>query len=219
MVAMTAAPSVTLGACATGQNVHISTCDTFNPAAYNEVEMATVMRLAANESRGAAASPIDWRAVFDAELPRILNYFRYRVDDGMLAEDLAAETFERAWRARARYQRDRAAFSTWLFTIAQRIAIDHFRRNAHRRDTDLDTLAEHGDPTPAPDEQAERNDSTERLRRLVARLPQRERELVALKYGAGLTNREIAKLTALSESNVGTLLSRIVGRLREQLAG
>ena len=180
--------------------------------------MATVSRLAAGDANGAVTSPIDWRAVFDAELPRILNYFRYRVDDEMLAEDLAAATFERAWRARERYRRDRAAFSTWLFTIAQRIAIDHFRRNKHRGDVDVEALDEHGDPAPAPDEQAERDDSAERLRALIARLPARERELVALKYGAGLTNREIAKLTALSESNVGTLLSRIVSRLREQLA-
>ncbi len=181
--------------------------------------MATVLQLAAGGAPDAATSPIDWRAVFDAELPRILNYFRYRVDDEMLAEDLAAETFERAWRARARYQHDRAAFSTWLYTIARHIAIDQFRRNAYRRDIGLDTLDERGASAPAPDEQAERNDAAVRLRAVIARLPARERELVALKYGAGLTNRAIAGLTAMSESNVGTTLSRVVGRLRAQLAG
>ena len=46
-------------------------------------------------------------------------------------------------------------------------------------------------------------------------LPEREREVIALRYGSGLTNRAIARLTGLSESNVGTILHRTVARLRE----
>jgi RNA polymerase sigma-70 factor (ECF subfamily) len=56
----------------------------------------------------------------------------------------------------------------------------------------------------------------DRLAALLARLPARERELIALKYGAGLTNREIARLSGLSETNVGTILHRTVQRLREE---
>jgi len=51
---------------------------------------------------------------------------------------------------------------------------------------------------------------------MLTQLPVRERELIALKYGGGLTNRVIAKTTGLSESNVGTILHRVVGRLRLQ---
>jgi RNA polymerase sigma-70 factor (ECF subfamily) len=49
---------------------------------------------------------------------------------------------------------------------------------------------------------------------MLKELAIRERELIALKYGGGLTNREIARATGLSESNVGTILHRVVGRLR-----
>jgi len=55
-----------------------------------------------------------------------------------------------------------------------------------------------------------------RLRALLAQLPEREQELVALKYGAGLTNRQIAAMTGLSESNVGTILHRTIRKLRLQ---
>ena len=55
-----------------------------------------------------------------------------------------------------------------------------------------------------------------RLCALLAQCSDRERELVALKYGAGLTNRTIAGLTGLSESNVGTILNRLVMRLRAE---
>ncbi|MBI5879442.1 MAG: sigma-70 family RNA polymerase sigma factor [Chloroflexi bacterium] len=180
--------------------------------------MTTVLRLTAADAKRAGAETVNWREVFDAELPRIMNYFRYRVDDDMLAEDLTAETFERAWRARDTYRRDRAAFSTWLFTIARHIAVDHYRRRSRSTEEPLDTLDEAGAAAPSPAEAAEQHDEITRLRALLADLPARERELVALKYGAGLNNREIARMTSLSESNVGTILHRAVAQLRLILA-
>src|SRR5215467_5226435 len=75
-----------------------------------------------------SASEADFEALYRAELPRIYNFFRYRVGDGPLAEDLTADTFVKAWRHRARYRRDLAAFSTWLFTIARRVAQDYYRK-------------------------------------------------------------------------------------------
>src|SRR6185503_5696552 len=72
---------------------------------------------------------INFEEYYDAELPRVYNFFRYRVGDNQLAEDLTSETFEKAWRNRERYRDDLAAFSTWLFTIARRVAQDHYRKN------------------------------------------------------------------------------------------
>src|SRR5512140_2421989 len=80
---------------------------------------------------GANLTEADFEELYRAELPRVYNYFRYRVGDGQVAEDLTSETFEKAWRNRWRYRRDLAAFSTWLFTIARRVAQDHYRK---RRD-------------------------------------------------------------------------------------
>jgi RNA polymerase sigma-70 factor (ECF subfamily) len=65
-----------------------------------------------------------------------------------------------------------------------------------------------------PEKEWAREAELRRLGRLVAERPRRERELIALKYGAGATNRAIAKLTGLSESNVGTILHRTVVALR-----
>ena len=55
------------------------------------------------------------------------------------------------------------------------------------------------------------------VRRLLRAFPDRDREVIALKFGAGLNNREIARVTGISESNVGTLLYRAVGRLRKEM--
>ena len=155
----------------------------------------------------------DWDALYAEQMPRIYNYFRYRVGPGPEAEDLTSITFEKAWRARHRYRRDLSAFATWLFTVARNVAVDHFRQR--RPHLALDEAAElPGGPTP--EELAERRSDVERLVRLIAALPDRERELLSLKYGAGLTNRAITHLTGLTETNVGTILHRTIGRLRAE---
>ncbi len=154
---------------------------------------------------------VDWDAVYAEQLPGVYNYFRYRVGDGAVAEDLTSTTFEKAWRARHRYRRDRAGFATWLMAIARNVAIDHFR--SARRHAPLEAAAEVAGGA-GPEELAERRSDLDRLAGLLATLPERERDLVALKYGAALTNRAIAGMTGLSESNVGTLLHRTVQSLR-----
>ena len=159
------------------------------------------------------ADKVDWDAVYADQLPRIYNYFRFRLGSGAEVEDLTARTFEKAWSARARYRRDLAGFSTWLFRIAQNVGIDHLRsRRPHAPlDAAVDLVAE-----ITPELEAARDSDLSRLGRLTAGLPEREQELIALKYGAALNNREIARLTGLSESNVGTSLYRIVQTLRSQ---
>lgn len=162
-------------------------------------------------AQSSPSQPVDWNALYANILPRVYNYFRYRVGDGPVAEDLTAATFEKAWRARSRYRHHKAAFSTWLFTIARNVATDHYRRQ--RATVPLEAIAAQPVGTSVEDTVQLRGD-VERLGVLLEQLPARERELVSLKYGAGLTNRSIARLTGLSESNVGTILHRVVRRLR-----
>ena len=162
---------------------------------------------------GGATTEADFAQLYKAELPRIYNFFRYRVGDEQLAEDLTSETFEKAWRHRQRYRKDLAAFSTWLFTIARRTAIDHFRR--HHPQASLESV-KHLSAEQTTEEMVQEQFDLARLFALLAQCSDRERELVALKYGAGLTNRTIAGLTGLSESNVGTILHRLVMRLRAE---
>lgn len=160
----------------------------------------------------AASEAVDWDAVYREELPRVYNFHRYRVFDRATAEDLTSITFEKAWRARDRYRKDRASVSTWLLAIARNVAVDHFRRARSRPEVPLGSADPPGPTTP--EDEAQRREEKRRLERLVGDLAPRERELVALKYGAGATNRAIAKLTGLSESNVGTILHRTVTALR-----
>src|SRR5687767_14597003 len=119
----------------------------------------------------AAMDGIDWDEVYRQELPRILNFFRYRVYDTATAEDLTSITFEKAWRGRDRYRRDLSAFSTWLFTIARNVAVDHYRRR--RAEVPLDEGIEpSSDETP--EDAAVRRSELLRLSGLMRDLPERE---------------------------------------------
>lgn len=160
------------------------------------------------------AKETDWEAAYREYLPRVYNFLLYRVGDESLVEDLTSVVFEKAWRGRERYRRDLSAFSTWLFTIARNAASDHFRRKD--REVPLEAVRGYAAPVSL-EETVQHRQEAARLNSLLARLPERERELVAFKYGAGLNNREIARLTRLSESNVGTILNRVVEKLRSEM--
>ena len=156
---------------------------------------------------------LDWNALYADYLPRIYKFFCYRVNDGPTAEDLTSATFEKAWQARHRYRDDLAAFSTWLFTIARNVATDHFRRQ--RDSVPLDEVRDASDE-PALDDAAQRSADFATLLRLLAALPDRERDIIALKFGGGHAHRDIARLMSLSESNVAVIAHRAVMQLRER---
>jgi RNA polymerase sigma-70 factor (ECF subfamily) len=159
----------------------------------------------------ASVEELDWNAVYASHLPRVYNYFRFRLGSNVDVQDLTARTFEKAWRERDRYRRDLAGFATWLFRIAHNVGVDYLR--TRRKHVPLDAVA---DPAgeDSPETSAERASDLARLAALTARMSDRDRELIALKYGAGASNRLIARLTGLSESNVGTILHRAVETLR-----
>ena len=158
----------------------------------------------------AGGDDAEWASAYADTLPRVYNFFRFRTGDDALAQDLTAATFERAWRHRQRYRRDLASFTTWLFAIARNVAASYHR--SARYEVGLEAAQNRAD-TLSVEREVERRDDLARLVTLLARLPPRDRELVELKYGAALTNRAIAQITGLSESNVGTILARVIHRL------
>jgi RNA polymerase sigma-70 factor (ECF subfamily) len=161
-----------------------------------------------------AATDIDWASAYEELLPKVYHYFCLRIGDRVEAEDLTAATFERAWRDRERYRNDLGTFTNWLFGIARHVTITYFRQNKHEETVDDPAIDAIDRPT---EETATRQEEFERLASLLTSLPERAREIFSLKYGAQFTNRAIAKTMGLTESNVGTILHRIVGHLREQL--
>lgn len=165
----------------------------------------------------AKAEPDAFTALYDHYFPRIYSYVRYRVPDAAAAADVTSQVFEQAYRHLASYDPARAAFSTWLFTIARNALYNHTRGQKLRRWLSLDHVIGKPDHAPPPEAAVIHQEAHADLLEAVARLPERERDILALKFGAALTNRRIADLTGLTENNVAVILYRAVRRLRAEL--
>jgi RNA polymerase sigma factor (sigma-70 family) len=149
-------------------------------------------------------------------LPRILNYIRLRVDGEDLAQDLTAEVFERAV-SRQHTLRRREAFAAWLFRIARNTVAGHYRRR--RPTVSLDQAAEQHANNPSPAEEVMHREEMARLRTALATLSEREQEIIRLKFGAGLGNKEIAATLRLRAGHVAVILYRALRKLRVRLEG
>jgi RNA polymerase sigma-70 factor (ECF subfamily) len=167
----------------------------------------------------AVAEPAAFAAIYDHYFPRVYNYVRYRVREAEIADDVTAQVFQTTLVKLSSYRPERAPFAIWLFAIARNAVNDHLRAANRRRWLSLDVLWDHPSPEPQPEEAAIQNEARTDLLAALAGLGDRERDLVAMKFAAGLTHRHIAELVGLSESNVGVILYRAMQRLRAELKG
>jgi RNA polymerase sigma-70 factor, ECF subfamily len=168
-------------------------------------------------SASAIDAPTSWErfeALYRSSRDDVYAYVATLLRDRVAAEDVTALAFERAYRRRRSFDRARGDERAWLFGIARNAALDELRLRKRHATLSVDPE----DPTAA---HAFADDAADvALRRTAVRaaldaLAPRERELVALKFHAGLTNAEIARVLGVSESNAGTLLHRTIAKLRK----
>jgi len=143
----------------------------------------------------------------EALVRRVYAYVAYRLDSSADAEDVTNDVFERALRYRDSYDRTKGRPIEWLIGIARyRLAELHGQRSHEYSDDPIDV------PDPVDLE-------TEAVRRLTLRealvtLDQRDRELVALRYGADMSARQVADLLGMKVNGVEVALHRALKRLR-----
>jgi RNA polymerase sigma factor (sigma-70 family) len=166
-------------------------------------ETARLTAMAATPSFSDACEQHTWE---------IYAFFAYRLGSRTDAEDLTQETFERAFKAWGRYDPQRASVRTWLTAIAGNLLIDHYRRARGTKDRPLED--EPG--LEAPEAKLDLG-LDPKLAQALELLGERERQIIALRFGADLSGPEIAQLTELSLANVQQILSRSLRRLRAEL--
>jgi RNA polymerase sigma factor (sigma-70 family) len=163
------------------------------------------------QSRTSSAA-LDFEALYRAARDDVYAYVATLLRDRTAAEDVTAAAFERAYRKQRTYKAARGSERAWLFGIARNAALDELRRR--KRAAAL--AAEPADVDASlPEDAAEAAMRRAAVRVALARLEARERELIALKFHAGLDNSEIAAVLGVSVSNAGTQLHRAMTKLRE----
>jgi RNA polymerase sigma-70 factor, ECF subfamily len=166
---------------------------------------------------GQSQAPSGWdrfEALYRSSRDDVFAYVMTLLGDRAAAEDVTALAFERAYRRRRTFDRRRGEERAWLFGIARNAALDELRRRKR-------TAALVTDPADPQVEPAAVEDGAEvALRRTTVKqalrgLPAREREVIALKFHAGLSNTELARVLGIGESAAGTLLYRTMEKLRK----
>ena len=155
----------------------------------------------------------DFERLYSAHAQALFGFLQYRTGDRVLAEDLLADTFERALRGRAGFDRRRGGEKTWLYTIALNLLRDHARRRIaeeralERAGPDADPVADGATALAQRDE----------VQRAMAALSAEEREAVALRFGADLTVPEMAKVLDEPLTTVEGRVYRALRKLRAEL--
>jgi RNA polymerase sigma factor (sigma-70 family) len=155
----------------------------------------------------------DLEALWAEHAQGLFAFLAYRTGDRALAEDLLADTFERALKARGRFDRRKGSERTWLYAIALNLMRDQARRAA----AEARALDAAGPPPEATADHAERLASRDAVQRAMERLPEPEREALALRFGAELTVPEVAELLGLSLTTAEGRVYRGLRRLRDDL--
>ncbi len=155
----------------------------------------------------------DFERLYAAEAQGLFGFLAYRTGDRALAEDLLADTFERALRSRTRFNRRRGSPKTWLYAIALNLLRDHARRSA-AADRALERTGPAAGAVDAPDDAVEHRDV---IQRALAVLSPEEREAIALRFGAELTVPEIAEALGEPLTTVEGRVYRALRKLRTEL--
>jgi RNA polymerase sigma factor (sigma-70 family) len=155
-------------------------------------------------------SRVAFEALYRENRDDVYAYLAGLLRDRSAAEEVTSQAFERAWRKRRQLDRGRGTPRAWLFGIARNAALDELRRRGRIAEPQAEIAASVANPADAVVDRAV-------LQQALDGLNGRERELVALKFFAGLSNVEIATVIRTSETNAGTRVHRVIEKLRRSI--
>lgn len=178
---------------------------------YDDEERTWVEQAQAGDSSGVGC-------LYERYVDRIYRYILLKIGDPHEAEDLTGQVFVRMIEAIHGFQWQGVSFQSWLYRIAHNLVVDHLRQRTRRPQVALDplesTLLSEGDD---PYSWAEAADYRDHLRGALARLTDLQAQVIALKFGGGLSNAEAGKVLGRSEGAVKALQHSALSNLNKWL--
>ena len=165
-----------------------------------------------------AVPAAEFSELYHQYFPKVFAYVYGRVQDREVSLDIVSDVFEKAY-MKMKSLRSPESFGSWLFTIARNEVSSHWRKEKPAVKAAQEAAIEreiHGQPK-SPEETLLHKERLASLSALVRGLPRREQEIIALKFDAELTNREIANILSTSEVNVRVTIFRALRKLRDRM--
>ncbi|MFG0211654.1 sigma-70 family RNA polymerase sigma factor [Brevibacillus porteri] len=155
--------------------------------------------------------------IYGAYYKRVYKYICYRINNHYAAEEICSHVFEVVISKYSSYSPAKSNFEVWLFAIARNAVTDYFRSQKKSMSFSLDSILDMVLPKSSPEEIVIKGDNHQALFQALAKLSDKERNIIAMKYAAGLKNAEIADLLGVSGSNIGVVLYRCLKKLQKEL--
>ncbi|OFI06605.1 RNA polymerase sigma factor SigM [Clostridium acetireducens DSM 10703] len=159
----------------------------------------------------------DFTYIFKTYYKRVYNYIYYRINCTYTTEDLTSQVFEKVMIKINTYSRDKSPFEVWLFAIARNVINDYIRKSKKHKFFSIDSFKNLISKEKNPEDVVMLSETNNKLSKALNILNERERNIVSLKFGATLKNKEIAKILDITESNVGVILYRTMKKLKIEM--
>lgn len=160
----------------------------------------------------------EFTQIYDAYYARVYKYVCYRINNHYAAEEICSHIFEVVISKYSSFSPEKSNFEVWLFAIARNAVTDYFRSQKKKRAVfSLDSILDMVLAKPSPEEMVIQGDNNRVLFLALAQLSDKERNIIAMKFAAGLKNSEIAGLLGVSGSNIGVVLYRSLKKLQREL--
>ncbi len=178
------------------------------------------------EKKSAYYNALAERATYDQEafselydyfFPRVYSYVFAKVKNNDTADDVISTTFEKVFLHLKDYDSTKGAFSTWIFRIAINEMASFYRKQTALKETTWEEFFDPADKRATPEQQVVSKEGDRYLLCALEKLPERERKIVSMKYFMGISNKEIAEALDMTATNVGVILHRSLGKLKDML--
>lgn len=159
-----------------------------------------------------------FEAWFNEEMPRLYRYLCYQTRDRDAAEEITSRVCERALSRIGQYDPSRGELRMWIFGIARNELRGYFRTmQKSPSEISFEQLPDFSFPGRSPEEELQRKEIFFAVLKEINNLPGREQEVIALRFGAGLSVGEVGAILGITENNAGVLLHRTIEKLKNIL--
>jgi len=185
------------------------------------IEISTFMNLEEEKQLvdDARTDSASFGKLYDFYFGKVFGFVAAKVNDRGDAEDITSEVFMKALENLDNFEWRGMPFAAWLFTIARNTIINYYEKSGRTKHSSLDEAFHVKDDKRevSPHKKAEQEELSSKVRHVLGQLSEKELNVVQLKFFGELNNREIMKVTGLSESNVGIILYRTLRKIKPDL--
>ena len=157
--------------------------------------------------------------LYDRYFPKVYAFVASKVNNRHDAEDLAGDIFIKVVENIGNFEWKGVPFAAWIFKIARNTLNDYYYKTSRTKVSNIDEAFEvkEDEEKTSPHKKAAQEELSVTVKKVMSQLPERELEVLQLKFFSQLTNREIVQVTGLSESNVAVILYRTLRKIKTDL--